>query len=69
MLTPSMGAWVTPWTIVGWGTRAASSRIGATSMTWWNWWRVSPLAAIPLGQWMMVGLRVPPPWEATCLVH
>ena len=23
----------------------------------------------PLGQWMMVPLRVPPKWEATCLVH
>ena len=43
--------------------------VGATSMTWWNWGRISPLAVIPFGQWTMVPLRVPPQWEATCLVH
>jgi hypothetical protein len=39
------------------------------SMTWQNWLRSSPLPSIPLGQWTMVPLRVPPQWEATCLVH
>ena len=38
-------------------------------MTWWNWLRISPFAWIPLGQWTMVPLRVPPQCEATCLVH
>ena len=43
--------------------------VGATSMTWWNWWRTSPLALMPAGQWTIVPLRVPPQCEATCLVH
>ena len=38
-------------------------------MTWWNWLRISPLAAMPAGQWTMVPLRVPPKCDATCLVH
>ena len=33
MLTPSMGAWVTPCTVLGSGRRAASRMVGATSMT------------------------------------
>jgi hypothetical protein len=56
-------------TIAGWGRPATSSTVGAMSMTWWNWVRTSPLAWIPRGQWTMVPLRVPPQWEATCLVH
>ena len=43
--------------------------VGATSMTWWNWLRISPLALMPVGQWTIVPLRVPPQCEATCLVH
>ena len=43
--------------------------VGATSMTWWNWERISPLPLIPFGQCTMVPLRVPPQCEATCLVH
>ena len=39
------------------------------SMTWWNCGRTSPLALMPLGQWTIVPLRVPPKCEATCLVH
>lgn len=38
-------------------------------MTWWNWSRTSPLASMPSGQWMIVPLRVPPQWDATCFVH
>jgi hypothetical protein len=48
---------------------ATSSTVLATSITWWNWSRISPLALIPLGQWTIVPLRVPPQCEATCLVH
>ena len=43
--------------------------VGATSITWLNCERISPLALMPLGQWTIVPLRVPPQWEATCLVH
>ena len=43
MLTPSSGFCCTPLTNVGSGSPAASSTVGATSMTWWNWWRISPL--------------------------
>ena len=69
MLTPCSGSWSTPLTIVGNGSPAASSTVGATSMTWWNWLRISPLAAIPAGQCTIVPLRVPPQCDATCLVH
>ena len=69
MLTPSIGRWATPLTVVGWGSPAASSTVGATSMTWWNCERTSPRAAIPRGQWTIVPLRVPPQCEATCFVH
>ena len=60
---------MTPSTKVGSGMPAASRMVGATSMTWWNWERTSPLAVMPFGQWTIVPLRVPPQWEATCLVH
>ena len=66
---PSIGRWVTPWTVVGSGMPAASSTVGATSMQWANWLRISPLALMPLGQRTIVPLRVPPQCEATCLVH
>jgi hypothetical protein len=38
-------------------------------MTWWNCEPIWPSLSMPLGQWTMVALRVPPQWEATCLVH
>jgi hypothetical protein len=69
MLTPCSGSCSTPLTMIGLGRPAASSTVGATSMTWWNWLRTSPLAWKPPGQRTMVALRVPPQWEATCLVH
>ena len=53
----------------GSGSPAASSTVGATSITWVNWWRSPPFAVIPPGQCTMVPLRVPPQWEATCFVH
>jgi hypothetical protein len=69
MLVPCSGICCTLLTTVGSGSPATSRTVAATSMTWWNWLRNSPLAENPLGQWTMVPLRVPPQWEATCLVH
>jgi hypothetical protein len=69
MLVPSMGDCCTPFTSVGSGSPAASRMVGARSMTWLNWLRRPPASSIPLGQWTMVPLRVPPQWEATCFVH
>jgi hypothetical protein len=43
--------------------------VGATSITWWNCERISPFALMPLGQCTIVPLRVPPQWDATCLVY
>jgi hypothetical protein len=60
---------VTPFTVVGSGMPAASRIVGATSITWLNCERTSPLALMPLGQCAIVPLRVPPQCEATCLVH
>ncbi len=48
---------------------AASRIVGATSMQWANWLRISPFAGMPLPQRTIVPLRVPPQCEATCLVH
>ena len=64
-----MGLCVTPLTETGSGNPAASRMVGATSITWWNCERISPLALMPLGQCTTVPLRVPPQWEATCFVH
>ena len=69
MLTPSIGFCGMPLTAFGAGTLHASRIVGTTSMTWWNWVRSSPFALMPLGQWTTIGLRVPPKWLATCLVH
>ena len=69
MLTPCSGSCCTPWTLVGSGSPATSRTVGARSMTWWNWERSSPRAWKPFGQCTIVPLRVPPKWEATCLVH
>ncbi len=69
MLTPCSGICWTPWTNVGSGSPAASRTVGATSITWWNCVRISPLAVMPFGQWTIVPLRVPPQCEATCFVH
>ena len=38
----------------------AFKMVGTMSITWWNWWRISPFALIPRGQWTTSGLRVPP---------
>ena len=69
MLVPSIGDCCTPLTMVGSGSPAASRMVGATSMTWLNWERRPPVSSMPFGQWTTVPLRVPPQWDATCLVH
>ena len=69
MLTPSIGVCATPLTVFGSGMPAASSTVGAMSITCWNWLRTSPLALIRAGQLTTSGLRVPPKLDATCLVH
>jgi hypothetical protein len=69
MLTPSYGICCTPFTNVGSGSPVASRTVAAMSITWWNWFRTSPRAWYPWGQWTIVPLRVPPQCEATCLVH
>ena len=69
MLTPSIGRCGIPSTTAGSGSPAASSTVGATSITWWNWERTSPRDAKPPGQCTMVPLRVPPQCDATCFVH
>ena len=69
MLTPSSGACWMLFTTVGAGIFAASRIVGATSITWWNWFSSFPLSAMPFGQCTIVPLRVPPQCEATCLVH
>ena len=66
---PCSGICCTPCTNVGAGSPATSSTVAATSITWLNWARTSPLALMPFGQWTIVPLRVPPQCEATCLVH
>ena len=48
MLTPSMGVCCTLLTIVGSGRPATSSTVGATSITWQNCERISPLALMPV---------------------
>ena len=69
MLVPWCGICCTPCTNVGAGRPAASSTVGAMSMTWQNCERSSPRAAKPFGQCTIVPLRVPPQCDATCLVH
>ena len=69
MLTPSIGAWTVPLTLFGSGREAASSTVGATSITWWNCERTSPFAVTRFGQYTISPLRVPPKLDATCLVH
>jgi hypothetical protein len=66
---PSIGFCWMPLTKFGSGMPAAARIVGATSITWENWSRISPLDSMPFGQCTTVALRVPPQWEATCLVH
>ena len=54
---------------LGAGMPAMSRMVGATSMTWVNCDRRAPLSVMRSGQWMTIGLRVPPRCEPTCLPH
>jgi hypothetical protein len=49
-LTPSIGICGVPLTTMGSGRPAAARMVGATSVTWLNWVRISFLALMPLGQ-------------------
>src|SRR5262245_30137779 len=68
-LTPSIGRWGTPSTLDGSAMPTTSRMVGTTSIAWWNWDRNPPLSVILFGQETIIGLRVPPRWLATCLVH
>ncbi len=69
MLTPSIGFWAMPLTVLGAAMPVASRIVGTTSITWWNWWRMPPASLMRLGQAIAMPLRVPPKCDATCLVH
>ncbi|MCY1543323.1 hypothetical protein D9M68_791360 [compost metagenome] len=64
-----MGICGVPLTTLGSGRPVASRMVGATSITWPNWLRTSPLALMPLGQLTTRPLRVPPKSEATCFIQ
>src|SRR5262245_34772121 len=69
MLTPSIGFCAMPLTINGAGMAVASRRVGTMSIMWWNWVRMPPTSLMRLGQAIAMPCRVPPKWDATCLVH
>jgi hypothetical protein len=68
MLKPSSGTGCTLLATVGAGMPAASSTVGATSMTWQNWLRISPLLLMPFGsgRW---SFWVPPQLCGLCPVR
>src|SRR3546814_16804965 len=68
-LVPSIGCCVTPFTMEGAFTPAASNRVGMTSVTWANWDRISPPCAMRLGQDSTMPLRTPPRWDETCFIQ
>ncbi len=57
---PSNGLCVVPLTLVGNGRFAASSTVGAMSVTWVNCGRIPPLSRIRAGHWITMPLVVPP---------
>jgi hypothetical protein len=67
--TPWKGCWAMPSTEAGIGILAISRMVGAMSMTWENCDRSPPPAGTMPGQWITIGLRVPPRCEPTCLPH
>ena len=69
MLVPAIGTCGTPLTIFGSGSPAACSTVGATSITWPNWVRISFFALMPLGQVTTIPLRVPPKSDGTCFIQ
>ena len=58
-----------PLTIFGSGRLAASSTVGATSMTCWNCERTSPFAFTRSGHETITPVRLPPKSEPTCFVQ
>ena len=67
--TPWRGCCSMPSTVAGAGMPAISRMVGAMSMTWVNCDRSAPPGGTWPGQWMTIGLRVPPRCEPTCLPH
>ena len=43
--------------------------VGPMSMAWVKCERSAPVPVMRAGQWMTIGLRVPPRCEPTCLPH
>ena len=58
-----------PLTIFGSGRPAASSTVGATSITWWNCERTSPFAVTRFGQCTITPVRLPPKSDPICFVQ
>src|SRR5215510_2330849 len=69
MLTPSIGLCRIPLTTFGALIFVASRIVGTMSITWWNWWRMPPLSVMTFGQEIAMPWRMPPKWDAICLVH
>ncbi len=67
--TPCSGCCSMPSTVAGAGMPAISRIVGAMSTTCVNCDRSSPPDGTWPGQWMAIGLRVPPRCEPTCLPH
>ena len=61
-LAPSSGCCGTPAITSGALRPIRSSSVGTMSLAWQNWWRSSPRAAMPFGQHITSGSRMPPPW-------
>ena len=68
-LTPWNGSCAIPSTWEGTGIPATSKIVGPTSMAWVKCERSAPPSVMRAGQWMTIGLRVPPRCEPTCLPH
>ena len=67
--TPCIGSCSMPSTVLGSGIPAAVRIVGATSITWVNWVRISSTRSMCPGQLSTIGLRVPPRCDPTCLPH
>ena len=68
-VTPWKGSCSIPSTWEGAGIPVMSRIVGPTSMAWVKCERSAPPSVIRAGQWMTIGLRVPPRCEPTCLPH
>ena len=68
-VTPCSGSCSIPSTRDGAGMPATSRIVAPTSVTWVNWERRPPGSRMRSGQWITIGLRVPPRCEPTCLPH